>query len=76
MRMAGGPLAWKNCLWPTVAGSSTEAEYNIPREVATILYEDNDGATAMANTGNHPHQTQDTSISYTTTSYKNGWNAT
>jgi hypothetical protein len=29
MQMAGGPLAWKSRLWPTVAGLSTEFEYNM-----------------------------------------------
>ena len=71
MRLAGGPAAYKSRLWPTVALSSTEAEYmvandagrmslymrsilwdlGVPQEAATILYEDNDGATAMANAG-------------------------
>jgi hypothetical protein len=70
-RLAGGPVAWKGQLLPTVALSSAEAEYmeatvagrmslyirsimwdlQIPQEAATILYEDNDGATAMANAG-------------------------
>ena len=27
LRLAGGPIAWKCRLWPTVAQSSTEAEY-------------------------------------------------
>ena len=64
-------MAYKTKLQPTVAQSSTEAEFmqatdagrislfirsilwdlNIPQEAATILYEDNDGATAMANAG-------------------------
>ena len=71
MRLAGGPISWKGQLLPTVALSSTEAEYmmacntgrmtlycrsilfdlGVPQEAATILYEDNDGATAMANAG-------------------------
>jgi hypothetical protein len=70
-RLAGGPVAWKGQLLPTVALSSTEAEFmeatvagrmslyirsimwdlGIPQEAATILYEDNDGATAMVNAG-------------------------
>jgi hypothetical protein len=71
MRSAGGPVAYKGRLQPTVAGSSTEAEFmmsydggrmslylrsilwdlGVPQDAATILYEDNDGATAMANAG-------------------------
>ncbi len=71
MRLAGGPVGYKGQLLPTVALSSTEAEYmmacaagrmslyirsilfdiGVPQEAATILYEDNDGATAMANAG-------------------------
>ncbi|KAL7479523.1 hypothetical protein ACHAW6_005251 [Cyclotella cf. meneghiniana] len=71
MHLAGGLATYKSRLWPTVALSSTEAEYmmandadrislymrsilwdlGIPQEAATILYEDNDGATAMANAG-------------------------
>jgi hypothetical protein len=71
MRLAGGPVAWKGKLQPTVAGSSTEAEFmmsydggrmslylrsilwdlGVPQDAATFLYEDNDGATAMANAG-------------------------
>jgi hypothetical protein len=71
MRLAGGPIAYKSKLQPTVAGSSTEAEFmqasdsgrmslyvrsilwdmGVPQDAATILYEDNDGATAMANAG-------------------------
>jgi hypothetical protein len=27
LRLAGGPIAWKGRLWPTVALSSTEAKY-------------------------------------------------
>jgi hypothetical protein len=27
MRMSGGPVAYKACLHPTIAGSSTEAEF-------------------------------------------------
>ena len=66
LRLSGGPIAWKGRLWPTAAHSSTEAEdagrmslycrsilwdLGIPQEAATVLYEDNDGATAMANAG-------------------------
>jgi hypothetical protein len=84
MRMTGGPLAWKSRLWPTVAASSTEAEYNmasdggrmslycrsilwnldIPQEAATMLYEDNDGATAMANAGKPTPRSRHIDIKY------------
>jgi len=84
MRLAGGPIAWKSRLWPTVASSSTEAEYNmasdggrmslycrsilwdlgIPQEAATILYEDNDGATAMANAGKPTPRSRHIDIKY------------
>jgi hypothetical protein len=67
--LAGGTIAYKTQFQPTVAGSSTEAEYmsayftgkiilfvcsvlwdlNIPQESATLLYEDNDACTAIAN---------------------------
>ena len=69
IRLAGGTIAYKCKFQPTVAGSSTEAEFmaaydtgkmilfirsvlwdlDIPQEAATILYEDNDGCTAMGN---------------------------
>ena len=69
MRLAGGTIAYKTIFQPTVAGSSSEAEFmaaydagkmilfdrsilwdlGIPQEVATLLYEDNDACTAMAN---------------------------
>ena len=84
MRLAGGPIAWKSRLWPTVVCSSTEAEYNmasdggrmslycrsilwdlgIPQEAATILYEDNDGATAMANAGKPTSRSRHIDIKY------------
>lgn len=71
LRMAGGPIWWKARIQPTVAGSSTEAEFmnysdsghaclyarsilwdlGVPQEAATIMYGDNDAATAMANAG-------------------------
>ena len=71
MRLAGGPVAYKAKLQPTVALSSTEAEFmnytdagrislycrsilydlGVPQLAATIIYGDNDGATAMANAG-------------------------
>eukprot|EP00984_Skeletonema_dohrnii_P026158 scaffold15458_cov78-Skeletonema_dohrnii-CCMP3373.AAC.1 len=69
IRLAGGTVAYKSRLLPTVALSSTEAEYmgacdaakvilyvrsilwdlGMPQEAASLLYEDNDAATAMAN---------------------------
>ena len=83
-RLAGGPVAWKAQLLPTVAQSSTEAEYmeatvagrmslyirsilwdlNIPQEAATILYEDNDGATAMVNAGKPTSRSRHIDIKY------------
>jgi hypothetical protein len=74
MRMSGGPVAYKARLHPSIAGSSTTAEFmmaynggrmslylrsilwdlGLPQDAATILYEDNDGATAMANAGKPP----------------------
>ena len=68
-KMAGGPIAYKTRLQPTVAMSSTEAKFmvacdavkmmlfirtimwelGIPQHAATVIYEDNDGATAMVN---------------------------
>eukprot|EP00804_Cyclotella_cryptica_P013123 CCRYP_002393-RA/>CCRYP_002393-RA protein AED:0.39 eAED:0.38 QI:0/0/0/1/1/1/3/0/907 len=84
MRLSGGPVHWKGRLWPTVAHSSTEAEYmetddagrmslyirsflwdlRIPQEAATILYEDNDGATAMANAGKPTSRTRHVDIKF------------
>jgi hypothetical protein len=69
IHLTGGTIAYKSKFQPTVAGSSTEAEFmaaydtgkmilfissvlwdlNVPQEAATILYEDNDAATAMGN---------------------------
>jgi hypothetical protein len=69
IKLAGGTIAYKTKLQPTVALSSTEAEFmaacdagkmilfvrsimwdlDIPQQAASILYEDNDAATAMAN---------------------------
>ena len=70
LRVAGGPVAYKSRLQPTVALSSTESEYykacdggksslfvrsvmwdlGVPQHAATIAYDDNDAAIAMANT--------------------------
>jgi hypothetical protein len=83
-RLAGGPIAWKGQLLPTVALSSTEAEFmeatvagrmslyirsimwdlDIPQEAATILYEDNDGATAMVNAGKPTSRSRHIDIKY------------
>ncbi len=69
IRLAGGTIAYKCRFQPTIAGSSTEAEFmaacdtgrtilyirsilwdlDIPQEAAMLLYEDNDGCTAMGN---------------------------
>jgi hypothetical protein len=69
IRLADGTVAYKCKFQPTVAGSSTEAEFmaaydtgkmilfirsvlwdlDIPQEAATLLYDDNDGCTAMGN---------------------------
>jgi hypothetical protein len=69
IKLAGGVIAYKTRLQPTVANSSTEAEFmgahdagkmvlfirsilfdlGIPQQAASVIYEDNDGATAMAN---------------------------
>ena len=84
LRLAGGSVAWKAQLLPTVALSSTEAEYmdatvaghmslyirsimwdlGIPQEAATILYEDNDGATAMVNAGKPTSRSRHIDIKY------------
>jgi hypothetical protein len=84
MRLAGGPVAWKASLWPTVAGSSTEAEFtrsyvggvmslylrsilwdlDVPQMAATHLYEDNDGATAMANAGKPTPRSRHIDVKY------------
>ena len=74
MRMAGGPLAWKSRLWPTVAGSSTEAEYNMASDggrmslyCRSILWDlgiPHDGATAMANAGKPTPRSRHIDIKY------------
>ncbi|KAL7488574.1 hypothetical protein ACHAW6_014164 [Cyclotella cf. meneghiniana] len=84
MRMSGGPVAYKARLHPSVAGSSTEAEFmmaydggrmslylrsilwdlGVPQDAATILYEDNDGTTAMANAGRPTPRTRHIDIKY------------
>jgi hypothetical protein len=84
MRLAGGPIAYKAKLQPTIASSSTEAEFiqasdsgrislyvrsilwdmGVPQDAATILYEDNDGATAMANAGKPTPRSRHIDIKY------------
>ena len=69
IRLAGGTIGHKCMFMPTIAGSSTEAEFmmayntakmclyirsvlwdlDVPQEAATLIYEDNDACTAMAN---------------------------
>lgn len=69
IQLAGDTIAYKTKFQPTVALSSTEAEFmaacdvgrmclfawsilwelDIPQEVATVAYDDNDGCTSMAN---------------------------
>ena len=78
VQLAGGTIAYKTKLQPTVALSSTEAEFmaacdagkmilfirsimwdlGIPQQAATILYEDNDACTAMANAQKPTSQTR------------------
>jgi len=84
IRLAGGTVAYKSRLQPTVALSSTEAEFmgacdaakvllyvrsilwdlGIPQEAASILYEDNDAATAMANANKPTPRTRHMDIRY------------
>jgi hypothetical protein len=84
MRLAGGTIAYKTKFQPTVAGSSTEAEFmaaydagkmilfvrsilwdlGIPQEAATLLYEDNDACTAMANAQKPTPRTRHIDIKY------------
>lgn len=81
---AGGTVAYKSRLLPTVALSSTEAEFmgacdaakvllyvrsilwdiGIPQEAASLLYEDNDAATAMANANKPTPRTRHMDIRY------------
>jgi hypothetical protein len=84
IKLAGGTIAYKTKLQPTVALSSTEAEFmaacnvgkmilfvrsimwylGIPQQAATILYEDNDAATAMANAQKPTTRTRHMDIRY------------
>jgi hypothetical protein len=82
--LAGGTIAYKTKFQPTVALSSTKAEFmaacdvsrmclfvqsilwdlNIPQEAATIVYEDNDGCTSMANSQKPTPWTRHINIKY------------
>ena len=82
--LAGGTVAYKSRLQPTVAQSSTEAEFmgandagkiilfirsvlwdlGIPQTAATLLYEDNDACTAMANAQKPTPRTRHMDIKY------------
>ena len=84
VQLAGGTIAYKTKLQPTVALSSTEAEFmaacdtgkmilfirsilwdlGIPQEAATILYEDNDACTALANAQKPTTRTRHMDIRY------------
>eukprot|EP00804_Cyclotella_cryptica_P024685 CCRYP_001671-RA/>CCRYP_001671-RA protein AED:0.29 eAED:-0.05 QI:0/0/0/0.33/1/1/3/0/660 len=84
VQLAGGTIAYKTKLQPTVALSSTEAEFmvacdtgkmilfirsilwdlGIPQQAATILYEDNDACTAMANAQKPTTRTRHMDIRY------------
>ncbi|KAL7512029.1 hypothetical protein ACHAXN_009117 [Cyclotella atomus] len=84
VNIAGGAVGYKTKLQPTIAGSSTEAEFmaaydagkmvlflrsimydlGIPQQAASIIYEDNDGATAMANTQKPTTRTRHMDIKY------------
>eukprot|EP00804_Cyclotella_cryptica_P026909 CCRYP_019596-RA/>CCRYP_019596-RA protein AED:0.30 eAED:0.30 QI:0/0/0/1/0/0/2/0/225 len=84
IQLAGGTIAYKTKLKPTVALSSTEVEFmaacntgkmilfirsilwdlGIPQQAATILYEDNDACTAMANAQKPTTRTRHMDIRY------------
>ncbi len=84
IRLAGGTIAYKFKFQPTVAGSSTEAEFmaaydtgkmilfirsvlwdlHVPQEAATVLFEDNDGCTAMGNAQKPTTRTRHIDIEY------------
>ncbi|EJK69950.1 hypothetical protein THAOC_08742 [Thalassiosira oceanica] len=84
IRLAGGTVAYKSRLQPTVAQSSTEAEFmgandagktilflrsilwdlGVPQTDATLLYEDNDACTAMANARKPTSRTRHMDIKY------------
>ena len=84
VQLAGGTIAYKTKMQPTVALSSTEAEFmavcdtgkmilfirsilwdlGIPQQAATLLYEDNDACTAMANAQKPTTRTRHMDIRY------------
>jgi hypothetical protein len=84
VKFAGGIIAYKTKLQPTIALSSTEAEFmaacdagkmmlfirsilwdlNIPQKAASVLYEDNDACTAMANAQKPTMRTRHMDIRY------------
>ena len=84
IRLAGGTVGYKCKFQPTVATSSTHAEFmsahdaarqnlylrsvmwdlDVPQEAATILYEDNDAATAMGNARKPTTRTRHIDIKY------------
>jgi hypothetical protein len=84
IKLAGGTISYKTRLQPTIALSSTEAEYmaacdagkqilyvrsilwdlNVPQHAATIIYEDNDACTAMANAQKPTTRTRHMDIRY------------
>ena len=83
-RLGGGTIGYKTRFQPTVAMSSTEAEFmaaadagkmllyirsvlwdlKIPQDSASYIYEDNNGATAMANAGKPTTRTRHMDIRY------------
>ena len=83
-RLGGGSIGYKTRFQPTIALSSTEAEFmaacdagkmllyirsilwdlKIPQESASYIYEDNNGATAMANAGKPTTRTRHMDIRY------------
>ena len=86
IRLAGGTIAYKCKFQPTIAGSSTEAEFmaaydtgkmilfiqsilwdlQVPQEAATVLFEDNDGCTAMGNAQKSTSRARHINIKYFT----------
>ncbi len=84
IQLAGSTIAYKCKFQPTIAGSSTEAEFmatydtgkmilfiqsvlwvlHVPQEAATVLFENNDGCTAMGNTQKPTSRTRHIDIKY------------
>eukprot|EP00804_Cyclotella_cryptica_P010142 CCRYP_018497-RA/>CCRYP_018497-RA protein AED:0.41 eAED:0.40 QI:0/0/0/1/0/0/5/0/765 len=80
MRLSGGPVHWKGVFgqqWHIPEYMETDGagrmslyirsflwDLRIPQEAATILYEDNDGATAMANAGKPTSRTRHVDIKF------------